>query len=304
MKKIETTAIVGMGALGLLYGTYIVDKKGPQGVCYVMDEKRMRKYENQTFYKNKKPYTFSICSYKDMEPVDLLLVAVKYTSLKTALEEMAGCIGKDTIIMSVLNGISSEDIIAKQYGREHLIDAVAQGMDAVKFGNELTFSKMGELRIGAKEACEQENLEAVRAYFDEIDMPYHADEDIIHRMWGKFMLNVGVNQTCMVYQTNYGGCMAKGEANRTMIAAMREVIAIGQAEGVPIKEKDLNEYVALLDTLSCEGMPSMRQDGIAKRPSEVEIFAGTVLTLAEKHDILVPANQFLYDSVKAIEVDY
>lgn len=302
MKKIETTAIVGMGALGLLYGTYILDKKFP--VCYVMDEKRVRKYENQVFYKNKEPYTFSICSYKNMEPVDLLIVAVKYTSLQAAIEEMAGCIGKDTIIMSVLNGISSEDIIAKQYGRAHLIDAVAQGMDAVKFGNELTFSKIGELRIGAKEACERKNLESVKAYFDEIGMPYQADENIVHRMWGKFMLNVGVNQTCMVYQTNYGGCTTKGEANRTMIAAMREVIAIGQAEGVPIKEKDLNEYVALLGTLSREGMPSMRQDGIAKRPSEVEIFAGTVLKLAEKHGILVPANQFLYDSVKAIEANY
>lgn len=74
-------------------------------------------------------------------------------------------------------------------------------------------------------------IAAVRAYFDEIDMPYQVDEDIIRRMWGKFMLNVGVNQACMVYETNYGGCMAAGEAKRTMIAAMREVIAIGQAEG-------------------------------------------------------------------------
>lgn len=304
MKKIETTAIVGMGALGLLYGTFIMDKKGSQGVCFVMNEERVEKYRNQVFYKNKEPYKFHVCDYQDMKPVDLLIVSVKYTGLEAAIEEMAGCIGEDTIIMSVLNGISSEDMLAKRYGREHLIDTVAQGMDAVKFGNELTFTRMGELRIGVKDACEQENLEAVRSYFDEIGMPYQVDEDIVHRMWGKFMLNVGVNQACMVYETDYGGCMAAGEANRTMIAAMREVISIGHAEGVQISETDLNEYVALLGTLSPEGMPSMRQDGVAKRFSEVEIFSGTVLKLAKKHGILVPANQYLYDRVKAMESKY
>ncbi|QAT43555.1 ketopantoate reductase family protein [Aminipila luticellarii] len=304
MKKIETTAIVGMGALGLLYGTYIMDKKGSQSVCYAMDTERVKKYKDQIFYKNKKPYKLHIYDFKDMKPVDLLIVAVKYTGLESAIEGMAGCVGENTVILSVLNGISSEDMLAKRYGREHLIDTVAQGMDAVKFGNELTFTQMGELRIGVKEACERKNLEAVQAYFNEIGMPYQTDEDIIQRMWGKFMLNVGVNQSCMVYQTNYGGCMAAGEANRTMIAAMREVIAIGLAEGVQIGEKDLNEYVALIGTLSKEGMPSMRQDGVAKRPSELEIFAGTVLKLAKKHGILVPANQYLYDKVKAIEAEY
>lgn len=43
MKKIETTAIVGMGALGLLYGTFIMDKKDSQGVFFVMNEERVEK---------------------------------------------------------------------------------------------------------------------------------------------------------------------------------------------------------------------------------------------------------------------
>lgn len=293
-----------MGALGLLYGTYIIDKKGADGVSYIMNTERAEKYKNQVFYKNKIPYKFHIRDSRDMKPVDLLIVAVKYNGLEAAIEEMAGCIGEGTIIMSVLNGISSEDMIGERYGREHLIDTVAQGMDAMKFGYELTFTKMGELRIGAKEDCERENLEAVKAYFDEINMPYTEDKDIVHRMWGKFMLNVGVNQACMVYETNYHGCLTAGEPNRTMIAAMREVIALGQAEGVMVGEKDLNEYIALIRTLSPDGMPSMRQDGVARRRSEVEMFAGTVLKLAKKHGIPVPANQYLYDRIKEMEAGY
>ena len=200
---------------------------------------------------------------------------------------------------------SSEKIIGERYGHDRLIDTVAQGMDAMKFGNKLTYTKKGELRIGAEDACQQENLARVAAYFDEIQMPYTLEEDILHRLWGKFMLNVGVNQTCMAYETNYGGALREGsEANETMLAAMREVIALANAEGIHLTETDLDEYIAILRTLSPEGMPSMRQDGVSRRPSEVEMFAGTVIPMAARHGIPVPANTFLYEKIKKIEASY
>ncbi len=304
MKKIETAAVVGMGALGLLFGTHIYDHKGADSICYVMDEERVNRWKGRTVYKNGVPYQLPVCCWKEAKPVDLVIVAVKYTALDEAIEEIRNCVGEQTVIMSVLNGITSEDIIAKRYGREHLIETVAQGMDAMKAGDQLKFTQMGELRIGWKEPCEKKNLEAVCAYFDEIGMPYTVDEDITRRMWGKFMLNVGVNQTCMVYETGYGSCLKPGEENRTMIAAMREVIAVAGKEGISLTEDDLSSYVDLLKTLSPEGAPSMRQDGMAHRKTEVEMFAGTVIRLAEKHHILVPANRFLYERVKQMEADF
>ena len=301
---IERVAIVGMGALGLLYGTHIADHQGTEGLCYVMDEGRAEKYRDRFFYKNDRPYRLPVCEAKKAGTADLVIVAVKYHGLSAALDEMKNCVGDHTVILSVMNGISSEEIIGARYGKEKLIYAVAQGMDAMKFENRLTFTKMGELRIGAREECQRENLRKVREYFDKIQMPYTQDEDVLHRMWGKFMLNVGVNQCCMVYETNYGGCLREGEANRSMIAAMREVIALAHSQGIGIGEADLNEYVEILKKLSPEGMPSMRQDGLARRPSEVDMFAGTVIELAEKAGILVPTNQYLYRKVKEMEAKY
>lgn len=302
--RIENVAVIGMGALGMLYGTYIMDREGTEKIRFVMDRERKEKYGSRTFYKNGIPYRMLLQDAGSAQEADLVIVAVKYNGLQSALDTMKNCVGKHTILLSVMNGISSEQIIGERYGKEHLIYTVAQGMDAMKFGEKLTYTKMGELRIGAKEECQMENLRAVKAYFDRIDMPYTEDEDIIRRMWGKFMLNVGINQCCMVYETNYHGCLVEGEPNRTMIAAMREVIALAHCEGVAIGEEDLNEYIEILKTLSPEGMPSMRQDGVAHRPSEVEMFAGTVIELAQKHNILVPANRFLYERVKQMESLY
>lgn len=300
--KLEHTAIIGMGALGVLYGTHMIDHGG--SVQYIMDAARVEKYRDRIIEKNKKPYRLPLCACNEAAPADLVIVAVKYNGLESALETMERCVGEHTIILSVMNGITSEEIIAGRYGKERLIYTVAQGMDAMKFGDKLTYTRMGELRIGAREEVQQKNVLAVQEYFERIAMPHTVDKNIMRRLWGKFMLNVGINQTCMVYETTYGGCLQKGEPNRTMIAAMREVIALAHCEGVDIGEKDLNEYIAILETLAPEGMPSMRQDGVAHRPSEVEMFAGTVLSLAEKHGIYVPANAWLYERVKEMEAAY
>ena len=144
----------------------------------------------------------------------------------------------------------------------------------------------------------------MKAFFDRAGVGYVEEDDILRRMWSKFMLNVGVNQTCMVYGTTYGGVLADGEPNRTMISAMREVIALAGAEGICLNEQDLNQYIDIIGTLSPEGTPSMGQDRINRKPSEVELFAGTVMRLAEKHGLYVPVNRFLYERVQKIEKEY
>lgn len=302
--NIHKTSIIGMGALGLLYGAHIVKHKGADALTYVMDKERAVKYQDRDFLVNGETMRFHLTAAEDAKPADLLMVAVKYTGLKAALDEMKNCIGPDTIIISVLNGISSEEIIGERYGKDNIIYTVAQGMDAMKFGDRLQYTRMGELHIGIIKGQKEENLDRLTAFFDEIEMPYVKEEDILYRMWSKFMLNVGVNQTCMVYGTTYAGVLAKGEANRTMFAAMREVLAIANAEGIGLSEQVINQYMEILKTLNPESTPSMGQDRINKKPSEVDMFAGTVMELGRRHGIHVPANEFLYDRVKEIEKEY
>ena len=81
-------------------------------------------------------------------------------------------------------------------------------------------------------------------------------------------------------------------------------MALAALEGVPLGEDDLNFYLGLLDRLDPDAMPSMRQDGLARRPSEVELFSGTVRALAKKHGLSTPVNDALYAEIRAREAAY
>lgn len=314
MKPIQTAAVVGMGALGMLYADLIIRHLGTDAVCCVADHERVEKYRSMEFSVNGVPQNFRIVDSQNAIPADLVIVAVKYTALQSALDTMKNCIGPDTTIISVLNGITSEEVIGERYGHEKMIYCIAQGMDAVKFGGSLTYSRPGELRIGIRRAAvsptpafpeaSKERLDALTGFLARAGIRYTVEPDIMYRLWSKFMLNVGVNQVCMAYETGYGGALTPGEAFDTMVGAMREVLTLANAEGIPLAEEEITSYIDLIRTLSPDGMPSMRQDGIAKRPSEVEMFSGAVRSMAARHGIPVPVNERLYRKIKEMEAGY
>ncbi len=115
------------------------------------------------------------------------------------------------------------------------------------------------------------------------------------------MCNVGVNQVVAVYEGDYGDVQREGEPRETMISAMKEVMALSEKEGISLTEEDLEYWLKIIDSLSPEGKPSMRQDLEAGRYSELELFAGTVLELGKKHGVSTPVNRKLYDLIKNFE---
>lgn len=302
---INNVAIIGLGALGIMYADHFTEKIGKENVRIIVDEKRKKRYEETGIYANGKKCVFNfVTDFKDGESADLVIFAVKANSLDSAIEAAEKQIGPKTILLSVLNGIVSEERLASKYGDENLVYCVAQGMDAVREDNALRFSQMGELRIGVESPDKNAILSELTTFFDRTDFPYTVESDIKHRIWKKFMLNVGVNQVVMVTEGNYGTVQKEGPERELMIAAMEEVIAVANAEGIALTEQDLNDNLALIAPLASENMPSMRQDGLAKRPSELDLFAGTVLEIAGKHHLEVPTNDFLYHKIKAIETSY
>ena len=118
------------------------------------------------------------------------------------------------------------------------------------------------------------------------------------------MLNDAVNQVVAVYETTYGGIQKQGKPREMVINVMKEVQKVAKAEGIELTDKEINDWMALMDTLSPDNAPSLRQDTKAKRKTEVELFAGTIKKLGKKHNIETPLNDFLYDKIKEIEHSY
>ena len=303
---IRNVTIVGLGALGILYAGSLLERMPKENLRIVADQNRVLGYKKNGITRNGRLMDFHyVLPEETCPPADLILIAVKYEGLKSALEAIRNQVGPDTIILSLLNGIRSESDIAAVYGWDKVLYCVAQGMDAVKEGSALTFTRHGLLCIGdVEEGPASGKLIAVKDFFEEMEIPYVLETDMRKRMWGKFMLNVGVNQTVAVYEGDYGTVQRPGEARDIMIAAMREVLPLAAAEGVKLGEEDIDYWLSVIAPLHPAGKPSMRQDTEAHRKTEVELFSGTVLEISKKHGIPAPVNQMLNIRIRAMEDAY
>ncbi len=303
---INKIAIIGMGALGLLYADQLNTGLNNSNAAYfVMDKDRAKRHQDDIYKINKNPKQFTIIDQEQATPADLVIVAVKYTALKEAIETIRTSVGENTIILSVLNGIDSEKIIGAEYGMDKMIYAVAQKMDAMRDGTALTYTNCGKLHIGAQSKAQNHNLQKVQELFERANLPHVIEKDILYRIWFKFMLNVGFNQTCMVYDAPYAVVTnPNNECYHKMVGAMREVIPLAKANGVTLTEEDIQKCIDFEKEIDPEAYPSMAQDRKAKRKSEVEMFSGEIIRQAKELGIEVPFNEFFYQKVKEIESSY
>ena len=305
MKDIKTVGIIGLGALGVLYSHLFTQGLGRDRVLVLADRERVARYARDGVYLNGDLCDFNYAdAAKVSEPVDLLLFAVKFGGLESAISTCRRLVGPDTTIISVLNGISSEEVLAQAFGREKIVWCVAQKMSAVKEGNHAVISPFGELALGVPDGMDRGRLEALTRLLDSIRFPYVLPDDILRHMWSKLLVNTGCNQAAMVFQCGYGGLKTGQPAHDTVVGAMKEVMAVANAEGIRLTQADIQDWVDIIDGFPDQGEPSMRQDGKAHRKSEVDLFSGTIRRLGAKHGIPTPVNDWLYEKVQEMERQY
>ena len=301
---INRMTIIGRGAIGLLYGSIAAATLGNDAVEYVMDNARFARHEGEQIRVLGQPCNLPTVRAEDAKPAELLLLAVKADGLDTALDLAAPLVGPETRIVSLLNGITSEERCAERFGWPGVVPATAQGLDATYLDHNLRYSCAGHVHIGAGERTDPAAVADVADFFERAGVPHIVEEDIRHRLWAKLMLNVGVNQTTMVFGGTYGSVTTDPEQVRCFVAAMREVRAVAAAEGVTLTEEELTGMFELCASMAPDGMPSMAQDRVARRPTEVEEFSGTICRLGQKHHVLTPQNAWLRERVRQIEASW
>ena len=102
----------------MLFGSRLQQAFGSENVKFVMDSVRFARHKNDIYTINDEPFAFALQDASEVNaPSDLVIVAVKGPDLAAVVDQIAPSVGPDTIIISFMNGITSEDILASKYTR-------------------------------------------------------------------------------------------------------------------------------------------------------------------------------------------
>ncbi len=302
MHPIKTIAIVGAGAMGAAYAKMFADAHLFE-VSFVARGERHRCLADGSLKVNGRSYRFpAIHPDRVTKPADLVIVALKHHHLAGALGDIAAVVGRDTVVLSVMNGLESEATIGAVCGEDKMVYAIAVGIDAVREDDAFVFGSPGKIIFGANpHGTGTQPVARLREALERAAIPHEVPEDIMRVMWWKFMINVGVNQASAVLGAPYGVFQSSPAARELMVDLMQEVIAVARKTGVDLSVADIDDWLEILTTLSPAGKTSMLQDIEAGRKTEVELFAGQVVARGAQYNISTPVNATILKIIKVIE---
>lgn len=300
MKEIKNVLVCGIGAVGSIYADKI-EKFTPQNLRVLVDEARLERYKKNPTVFNGRVLDFNYILPNDTSfKADLIIIATKFDGLNDVIKNIKNFVYDDTVILSLLNGVTSEKIIAKTYGREKLLYSYFIGHSAIRDGRNITHDDINTIVYGSENSNDFENVERIQDFFEQAGINYLIPDDIIHSLWLKYMLNVSANQTTAILKMNFGEMLENDKCMDFAINVMKEVQAIAKAEGVRNTESMINETIEHLHTMIPEGKTSMLQDVEAGRKTEVEMFAGTVIKLGKEFGIPTPYNKIIKEIIEII----
>lgn len=302
MSDIKKVLICGLGAIGSIYAVKIAEKC-PSDLFVLVDAERFERYNEKPLIFNRREYYFNyIIPNSPKFEADLIIIATKNKGLDEAIKNIQNFVGENTIILSLLNGIKSEEQIASVYGEDKVLDSYYIGHTSSRNDREVFHDGVGEIVFGEKNnEILSEKVKKIKEFFEKIGIEYEIPIDMDYAKWWKFLVNVGYNQASALLSADYGVFQSSVKVNDIAVKLMEETVSVAKASGVNNTEKMIPEVLETIKTMLPQTRTSMLQDIDAKRETEVDIFSGHVRELGQFYNIITPYNDVVFSLIKAID---
>lgn len=298
--KINTVAIIGVGAVGSYFLWGLSEKFG-ENLWVVAEGARKERLQEDGICINGTVFHPCIRTPEEAFGADLILVAVKYDGLSSAVEEIKRMTAEHTVIMSLLNGVDSEEIIGREIGSGHVIPSLIK-IASRRVGSQVTFDPEMTFGVSFGETdgnrCEV-RVKAIAEAFDGTPLHYRISEDILREIWYKFAFNVSMNLPQAIINCGIGAYVDSEHVAHLRVCLRNEVAAIAAVKGIDIAEwSDLEK---MKHPAPPQARYSTLQDLDEGRHTEIEMFSGAVVRMGRELGIPTPYNDFAYHAIKALE---
>lgn len=302
---IEEVALIGTGAVGGVYAKYLHTRYKNNFYVIANGERKDRilkegiKVNKQVFF----PQVIS--SDLEYKKLDLIIFAVKNYDLDQAIKDVHGMVAQHTILLPLLNGITASERLKEAFPEAKIMLGLTMGIDAIRTTDGIVNTDDGVIQFGYEDntVLAHEVIE-VEKYINDAGIKAKVFTDMKRMLWRKWMLNVGVNQASAITDAKFKYFGQVEELLTLFREAMLEVLAIAKASHVNLTIEDVKQIEDVIVNFTPDGKTSMLQDVEAKRRTEIDYFAGTVLEYGKKLNIKTPVNRVLYWALKAKEKIY
>ena len=263
----------------------------------------------------------------ELGPFDVIFICVKSFDTAAAAERMKPYLSEDGFMVSLQNGIN-EETIAAVVGKERTVGCIASMISvsmwepgAVRRNVKLGGQDHVVFRAGELDGSETDRVTKVAEMLSSVDSSM-VTTTLMGERWTKLVTNCMRNPVSAACGLATNACDSDDHIRRLALRIGGEAVAVAKAEGYPLSKISGMDPEVLFRAgqgdegalAACERVlldarakrsdaqrPSMGQDMVKGRPTEIDFINGFVVRKAKDHGIAVPANEGIVQTIKRIE---
>jgi 2-dehydropantoate 2-reductase len=298
------TLVYGAGGVGTFFGGLLA--RAGQDVCFVargaqLEALRARGIRIESTLLG----TFDVPSVKVVEraaesgPADLVLVCVKSHQTASILDDMSAVASAATSVVTLQNGVESDEVIAGRLGRTRVFPAVVYVGATVAQPGVVSHIAAGTIAVGASAGSDASRLPAIVDTLAATGQPVRVSDDIQHERWRKLIWNAGFNTISAIARMEPAEMLARPGTRALMTAVMREVVDVARARGIGLAYSDVDDQIAFTERIGTI-RTSMMVDRERGREMEVDAIIGVVVRQGRALGVATPYSEAVFALLDAI----
>ncbi|WP_456627154.1 ketopantoate reductase family protein [Bradyrhizobium sp. URHC0002] len=298
-------AILGSGAMGSLFGGCLFE--GGSDVTLIdlnvphVEAIRKHGLALSTDAGSKSIRVPALFPHEIKTTFDLVIVFTKAMHTTAALSAVRGCIGPDTVLLSLQNGLDNKlALTAFASPQNVLIGITTYPADLVGPGH-VESHGAGVARLAATAEPATPVLALLPDLFARGGLNATVDPQVEAAIWEKVAFNAALNTLCAITRSTVGEIGADAATRRLAFAIAAEVCNTAIACGFSVNPAHVEQTLASAMQYHTHHKPSMLQDVLAGKPTEIDAICGAVVGHARERGISTPITETVLALVRHID---
>lgn len=294
--------MVGAGSVGGFFGAHLA-KNNPH-VSFLLRPKTLAAVQQNGLTIRSASGTFTVHPQAASDPSalptpDLIILGVKAFDLDEVLTQLEPVVTDRTVILTLQNGIETEDRIIARLKRDCVVGGVAYIYSKIAAPGVIDHYKKGAVAIGELMGHESERLLQIRDLFAAAGIPCHLSKDIRRSKWEKMCWNCVFNPITVLINDRVAKALDHPEMMQVIRQIVGEIMAVSASMKVPLPA-DMTERVVKATQEIRDIHTSMYDDWKAGRQTEIAYLNGYVAHKGRELGIPTPVNEALTAMIKTI----
>lgn len=236
---------------------------------------------------------------------DLFIIATKAHAVGEAAQSIQPLLTDETPVLAMQNGLGSADRMQRYLPGDNILLGIGGGFGAsLKAPGHTYHNGMAMINIGEIQGGITDRLKRVVAVWKDAGFNAHAYAQIDQLIWEKLICNCTFSAPCTVFGRTVREVLDEPDSRKIALACGMEAWETARASNVPTSIDDPEKYLLNFANGVLDARPSMLQDHLAHRRSEIDFINGAIPPIAAQVGTAAPYNEVVAAIVRSREADF